>query len=384
MTTKLYDTDSYLTQFEAEVLSCQKCDKGYEVVLDRTAFFPEEGGQCCDKGTIDGIRITDVQIKADTVYHYCEKEIPAGTNVKGEIDFALRFRNMQNHTGEHIICGIAHRMYGYENVGFHLGTDYVTMDLSGPLSKEQIDQIELLANEAVFKNLKVNAYYPPMNELDRIDYRCKAELQGDIRIVEIENCDICACCAPHVSQTGEVGLIKIIDSFPHRGGVRLTIVCGSDALGDYRARFNESVAVSNLLSVKQAEISHGVRKILDDMGKLKSELSKKSKSLATLLLGTMDETDQNICIFEDGIDPDAMRTLANGGMEKTKALIAVMSGNDADGYRYILASKALNLKIISKDINCALSGKGGGSETMIQGTFKADRKTIEEYIMKIK
>lgn len=384
MTTKLYDNDSYQTHFEAKVVSCTKCDKGYETILDRTAFFPKEGGQCCDTGTIDGIRVTDVQIKGNTVYHYMEEAIPQGKTVIGKIDFALRFRNMQNHTGEHIICGIAHRLYGYENVGFHLGADYVTMDLSGPLTKEQTEEIEMLANEVVFKNLKVNAYYPPKDMLDKIDYRCKAELTGDIRIVEIENCDICACCAPHVARTGEVGLIKIIDSFPHRGGMRLTILCGYDALNDYRARYEQSVKVSNLLSVRQGEIADGVKKLLDDMGSLRHLLGERSKAIARVHLDAMAETRDNVCIFEEGIDKDAMRTLANGGMKKTAGIIAVMSGNESDGYSYIMASESINLKEKSKEINSALSGRGGGSQTMIQGTFAADKKTIEDYIMKIK
>ena len=384
MTTKLYDTDSYMTQFEAVVLSCTKCDKGYETVLDCTAFFPEEGGQCCDTGTIDGIRVTDVQIKDNTVYHYMEDAIPKGTKVIGKIDFAPRFRNMQNHTGEHIICGIAHRLYGYENVGFHLGADYVTMDLSGPLDKNQTEEIELMANEAVWANYRVNAYYPKKDELEAINYRSKSDIEGDIRIVEIENCDICACCAPHVRSTGEVGIIKIIDSYPHRGGVRLTILCGHDALMDYKARFEQSARVSSLLSVKQGEISDGVEKLLGDMSDLKRELSEKTKRYADMLISSVPETMDNICIFETGLDRNAMRNIANGLVKKTKRIAAVMSGSDNDGYNYIMASEAIGLRGIAKEINTALAGRGGGSDAMIQGTLKADRKTIEEYIMKIK
>lgn len=384
MTTKLYDTDSYMTEFEAMVLSCTKCDKGYETILDRTAFFPEEGGQCCDTGTIDGIRVTDVQIKDNTVYHYMEAEIPKGKKVIGKIDFAPRFRNMQNHTGEHIICGIAHRLYGYENVGFHLGADYVTMDLSGPLDKNQTDEIELMANEAVWANHKVNAYYPQKDELETINYRSKSDIEGDIRIVEIENCDICACCAPHVARTGEVGIIKIIDSYPHRGGVRLTILCGTDALMDYRARFEQSAKVSSLLSVKQGEIAIGVEKVLEDMSALKRELSEKTKKYTDMLITSVPDTNDSICIFETGLDPNAMRSIANGLVKKTKGIAAVMSESDSDGYNYIMASESIALRVIAKDINTALAGRGGGNDAMIQGTLKADRKTIEEYIMKIK
>ena len=121
MTEKIYDYDSYLTEFSAKVLSCEKCDKGYKTELDRTLFFPEEGGQCCDKGEISGILVTYVELSGDTIYHYTDEPLPVNETVSGKIDFKLRFRNMQNHSGEHIICGIAHRLHGLSNVGFHLG-----------------------------------------------------------------------------------------------------------------------------------------------------------------------------------------------------------------------------------------------------------------------
>ena len=380
MTEKLYDISSYDTEFTAKVVSCEKCEKGYEIVLDRTLFFPEEGGQCCDKGTLNDTVITDVQIKDDVIYHYSDTSFNPGDEVMGKIDFRLRYRNMQNHTGEHIICGIAHKMHGYENVGFHLGEDYVTMDLSGPLTKEELEEIELLANEAIYKNTAIKAYYPTDEELEAIDYRSKSEINGRVRIVEIEDCDICACCAPHVARTGEVGIIKITDSFPHRGGVRITILCGLDAFMDYRHKFNETLAISNLLSVKQNEVANGVKKLNDDMGKLRHEIAEKSKAMAAMCVDAMEETDENICIIDSSLDRDAMRIVANGGMKKTSGIVAVLSGNDTDGYSYILGSETRDLKELSKQINESLSGRGGGNKTMIQGSFAANSEQIKEYI----
>ena len=380
MTEKLYDYDSYATEFDAGVLSCEKGEKGYEIILDKTLFFPEEGGQCCDKGTLDGKVITDVQIKGDTIYHYCDEAFETGKNVHGKIDFKLRFSNMQNHTGEHIICGIAHKLYGYENVGFHLGEDYVTMDLDGPLTKEQIEEIEYMANEAVFKNVTVTACYPDAEELKTIDYRSKSELSGNIRIVTIDGFDVCACCAPHVARTGEVGLIKIVDFMAHRGGVRLTIHCGYDALRDYHERYLHTLAVSNLLSVKQTEVTEGVQKLLDDMGKLRHELAEKTKAMAAMFVDSITDSGENICIFDSSLNRDAMRTVVNGGMKKTGSAVAVFSGNDEDGYAYIIGSSAINLKVFSKDISEKLGGRGGGSETMIQGSVTASKSQIEEYI----
>lgn len=380
MTEKIYDLDSYIKEFDAKVTACKKVDDGYEILLDRTAFFPEEGGQCCDKGTLNGIEVKDVQIKDGLIYHLCSERIPVQTIVKGIIDFKLRFRNMQNHTGEHIICGIANKLYEYENTGFHLGEDFVTMDLSGPLTKEEIQDLEFRANKAVFENHKVNAYYPSKDELSSITYRSKDGVSGDIRIVDIEGCDICACCAPHVKYTGEVGLIKIIESYAHRGGTRLCIVCGYDALSDYRSRFEESVIVSQLLSVKQNKISDGVQKLLDDFGITKQKLSQKSKAYALTLINSIEETNDGILIFEDDLDNDTMRHLANEGMKKTKKLFGILCGTDENGYKYILSSENIDLKSISRDINTALDGKGGGTSTMISGFFKKSKKEIEEYL----
>lgn len=380
MTKKLYDSDSYACEFDAVVISCEKCEKGYEIVLDQTLFFPEEGGQCCDRGEIDGIEITDVQIKNETIYHYASQPFEVSKTVHGKIDFSLRFSNMQNHTGEHIICGIAHRKYGYENVGFHLGADYVTMDLDGPLTKEQIEEIEILANEAVFKNVDVMAEYPDEETLKDMDYRSKSELSGNIRIVTIDGYDVCACCAPHVARTGEVGIIKIVDYTAHRGGMRLTIHCGYDALRDYHERYLHTLAISNLLSVKQHEVTEGVQKLLDDMGKLRHELSEKNKTIAAMYVDNMTDCGENVCIFDSSLDRDAMRIIANGGMKKISGVVAVMSGNDDDGYSYIMGSQNVNLRNWSKEINSALSGRGGGSETMIQGSIGAGRAEIEEFV----
>ena len=379
MTKKLYDISAYDTEFEATVLSCKKCEKGFEIILDKTLFFPEEGGQCCDKGFLNETKVTDVQINGDTIYHYCEKELAINSTVQGKIDFDLRYRNMQNHTGEHIICGIAHKIYGYENVGFHLGEDYVTMDLSGPLTPEQIKEIEMLANIEIYKINPIKAYYPSKQELTHMFYRSKDNIEGDIRIVEIETCDVCACCAPHVARTGEVGIIKIIDSFPHRGGVRLTILCGKDALNDYIHKFNETLEISNLLSVKQNETASGVKKLLDDMGKLRHELGEKNKTLAAMYVDTVKETQGNVCIFNSDLDRDAMRIIVNGIMPKVGGVAAVMSGCDETGYSYIIGSVNIDLKEKSANINTALSGKGGGNKTMIQGSFGATKEKIENY-----
>lgn len=231
-TEKLYYHDSHSREFTATVLSCEEKvnakgkKEGYRVVLDRTLFFPEGGGQFGDRGWIDGMKVTDTQEKNGVIYHETEAPIAVGAEVKGELDYKERFSRMQQHTGEHMLSGIIHRLYGYDNVGFHLGAAETTMDFNGELTPEQVREVENLANQAVWDNIPVEILYPTKEELASMDYRSKIEIEGQVRIVRIEDVDMCACCAPHVSRTGEVGMIKVISCDRHRGGCRMTIQCG--------------------------------------------------------------------------------------------------------------------------------------------------------------
>ena len=237
MTRKLYDENSHLSSFDAAVRSCVPVHDLWQIVLDQTAFFPEGGGQGADTGMLNAARVLDVQEMGGEIVHITDTPLTPGEMVHGKLDWEKRFRRMQEHSGEHIISGLVHKLYGYRNVGFHLGDETVTMDYDGELTREQLSELEWLANEAVWKNVPITAVYPPEDVLQTIEYRSKLELTENVRIVTIEGYDVCACCAPHVSHTGEIGAIKIIDSMRHRGGVRLTILCGVDALRQYRMLF---------------------------------------------------------------------------------------------------------------------------------------------------
>ncbi len=379
MTEKLYDFDSYLKEFDATVISCDKDEKGYKTVLDRTAFFPKEGGQCADKGEIDGICVTDVQIENGIIYHFTDEPFEKGQKVHGKIDFDVRFRNMQNHTGEHIVCGIAHSLFGYENVGFHLGETEVTMDLDGELTDADIKKIEVLANEAVWKNAEVTAFYPSEEELETLSYRSKSEIKDAVRIVTIEGIDNCACCAPHVKNTGEVGIIKIADFMRHRGGMRLTLLCGKDAYTDYEKRCIASKEISNLLSVPQGEIADGVQKLHADLNGLRKELSDKTKENIILNVERFENSDSPLCLFLEDADSDTMRLASNKLKEKTSSVSVVYSGNDENGYSYVMAVADGDIAPFLKDANDALSGRGGGKGTMASGRFSSTREKIENH-----
>ena len=233
MTEKLYYKDSHCLVFDAVVIDCREEKKGYSVVLDRTAFFPEGGGQLADTGTLGGVRVTDVHEKGGDIRHYTNAPLTVGECVHGEIDKEQRLRRMQNHSGEHILSGLVHNTYGYDNVGFHMGAECMIIDFSGELSWEQLMELETKANGVVRQNLPLHIWFPNEAELHALEYRSKLELTENVRIVEIPGVDRCACCAPHVERTGEVGVVKILDSQRHRGGQRVSVICGLDALEDY-------------------------------------------------------------------------------------------------------------------------------------------------------
>lgn len=381
-TEKLYDTDAYRTEFEARVLSCTENDGKYHVVLDRTLFFPEEGGQACDTGNINGIPVTDVTIEKDgTITHRLPSPLKVGDTVKGEIDFAPRFRKMQHHTGEHILSGLAHRLYGAENVGFHLGDTDVTMDLSVELDRYALDRIETLANEAVYRNLPVTARYLTPEEIRTAVYRSKLDLTENVRVVTVQDYDDCACCAPHVARTGEIGAIKILDFMRYKGGVRLHIVCGADALTDYRTRYTQAVSISNLLSAKQTDIVEAVEALQNAL----VEEKRAQNALLDRILAEEQkrlpegEAEEDLVLFAPLLDARRLRELVNRAVPKTKGLAAAFAGSDETGYTYIIGSKALDLRAMSKEINESLSGRGGGSKEMIQGSVKATEAEIRAY-----
>ncbi len=379
MTLKLYDLDSHLKAFDAIVLNCEPAGERWRVILDQTAFFPEGGGQPADPGTLGGAAVLDVQEEPEGIAHYLSAPLPVGETVHGELDWPVRFRRMQSHTAEHLFCGFAHKRYGYENVGFHLGEDAVIFDLSGELTWAQLLELERLVNEAIWADVPVQTEYPDPALLPNMTYRSKLELTENVRIVTIEGYDVCACCAPHVQRTGEIGAAKIIDAMRHRGGMRITILAGTDAQGDYDKRAEQVKAISNLLSAPRDEIVPAVEKLLQEKEALERTLAERDRKLCDMRLRSLRATPGNICIVDEFEDPVAMRELVNAGMELAGGVCAAFSGNDADGYRYIIGSKTVDLRAEAKAINAALRGKGGGKPTMIQGSCEATKAEIETY-----
>ncbi|MBQ8857025.1 MAG: hypothetical protein IJ024_02650 [Lachnospiraceae bacterium] len=398
---RLFDKDSYLKEFQATVVSCeQKNEDTWQVVLDQTAFFPEGGGQSGDTGwlivctpecemkkTISEIStyiaVTDIKEKAGVIYHETKKLLEEGTVVNGKIDFAERFDKMQQHTGEHILSGIVCATYGYHNVGFHLGAEITTLDFNGELSPEQVLDLEVKANEAIYENLPVQVLFPSKVELETLDYRSKIEIEGQVRIVEIPGVDRCACCAPHVKSTAEVGVIKILSCDRHRGGCRLTIVCGMRALKDYQKKQDSVGKISAALSAKPDKVAEAVTHLQEQQQSLREQLNRIQAMYLQEKIEKISAEDKYICIFEEALDSIAVRNFVNAAMERCDGICGAFMGSDQKGYHYILGSKTVDVREVSKKLNAQFSGKGGGKPQMVQGSLIGSKNEIREIFEEI-
>ena len=383
MTEKLYETDGSRLVFSATVLSCERAGDGFAVKLDRTAFFPGGGGQECDVGLLGGVAVLGASLSGDEVIHQAVAPLPVGSTVTGEVDASVRFPRMQCHTAEHIVSGLIHARYGYDNVGFHLGSDEVTMDFNGELSAGQLEEIETLANRVVWSDVPVTVSFPSPEELPRLSYRSKLDLTENVRLVTIEGVDVCACCAPHVAKTGEIGQIRLLGFIRYKGGVRVRLVAGETALADYRARCRAAERVSKLLSVPQEKIAEGVEKALAASDALAATNAALRRRLAELIAGDLTPTEGNRTFFLSGVesDPDIARRVANLAAPVTAGIVAVCYGESENGFRYLLASDRVDLRAVLPEINRALSGRGGGKPGMAEGSFAASREEIERYFL---
>ncbi|WP_294481088.1 alanyl-tRNA editing protein [uncultured Ruminococcus sp.] len=382
MTKKLFD-DGMLFSFSAVVTDCKETKNGFEVTLDRSAFFPEGGGQAGDVGTLGGVKVIDTYEKNGEVIHLCNSALEVGTEVRGEINENIRIRRMQNHSGEHLLMGFIHQKLGYENVGFHMGSDEVLLDLNGVISTEDIRECEQKANEAIARNVPINISYPDSEELVSLSYRSKLEMTENVRIVTIEGIDNCACCAPHMPSTGGIGIVKVISHEINRGGTRLHILCGLDALDLIRQRMESNAAISHLLSAKPEKTADAVEKLLNENISLKRQITENERRAAEEIISELkNDSRKSFCIFTKGLGRNTMREIANSAVKLTDGAAAVFS-EEQDGFGYIIASEKLPLRTIAKDINSVLHGKGGGSDLMIQGSLNAERGAIEKYFSEL-
>ena len=383
-TIELYYEHPYKTDFEADIISIDACDtkeNTYKVILNQTLFFPEAGGQSCDKGEIILGDITtvveNVQIdKEGTITHHIHSSSPLDTKslvdagIKGKIDWEHRFSNMQQHSGEHIFSGIVHEKYGYDNVGFHLSDNSVTMDYNGYLSPDDVAGIEALVNKVIADNVGIDCSFPRDNELESIDYRCKGELTGDVRIVEIKGVDICACCCPHVARTGEIGLLKVISSIKYKGGTRLSILCGFRALKYFSSLQADMNELRVMLSSELSEVVNNVASIKNERDELKIKLREANKAKLISEIDNLSDSAKAL-IFTDEVDAKSQREALNYLIKRRDNYCGILMGDDKKGYSYLIGSNSLDSTLIGARLKESFGAKGGGKKEMIQGFVEA-------------
>ena len=384
-TKKLYDFDAYAVEFEASVLACVEIEanegKRYEVILDQTLFFPEEGGQTPDKGSLGDAGVVDVQIKNDCIKHYLTKPLEVGASVHGRIDWQHRFFNMQQHSGEHLFSGLAYRKYGYKNVGFHLSDQIVTMDFDGVLTEAQLQEMEWEINEAIVANVAIKTGYPSKEELAQMEYRSKMEIDGDVRIVEVEGYDLCACCAPHVRRTGEIGMFKIQSVQNYKGGVRISFLCGFRALEEYRKKAKIISDLSGILTTNQDLLADNVAKMKSQKQSMKAEHRNEKQTIMEEKIAKIPAEQADVILFEQELENLVMRNTVNKLMETHTGVCAVFAGTDAEGYNFIIGSKSVDCREMAATLRKELHARGGGSPQMIQGSVVAEQEKIVQQLL---
>lgn len=433
-TTRLYEENAYLAGCEATVLAVYRVEDQtpqgerdsdereknngigpvWEVILDRTVFFPEGGGQSPDTGWIISYgrgrvagctyRVTDVQI-ADGVIRHTVTAVPSdpasddpevknadscgqefsgpavGDNVTIAIDWERRFGFMQNHTGEHILSGLMHSRYGFDNIGFHLSDHSVTVDVNGQLDEEEILALEREANEVIYRNAEVEILYPSEKELPQYVYRSKIEIEGQVRLVRIPDVDLCACCATHVRRTGQIGLIKIVRTVKFNGGMRLFILCGRRAFEMVQRQQQCVEEVSHLTNRSRDEIGDGVRHLLDEIGSLKQKNRELEYKAASLRIDAIPAEQENAVLFVGEMDAIVQRNMVNRLMEEHSGICGVFCGDDEAGYRYIIGSRTLDARETQKKLREKLGAKGGGKPAMVQGSVSGTKASVEEVLL---
>lgn len=378
---KLYYEDCHLSCFTAQVLSCEKTEKGYLITLDQTAFYPEGGGQASDTGTLGGVQVLAAWESGEQVLHLCDGPLQVGCHVEGRINYDHRFDLMQQHTGEHMVSGILHARYGAHNTGFHMGADAITIDFDVEIPPQDLPLIEAMANKAVWENVPVRCWYPAREELPTVSYRSKKALQWPVRVVQIQGIDTCACCGVHVANTGEVGLIKLFSCIRFRGGSRIEMLCGKRALEYLNRVYEQNLLVSRAFSAKAMQTGAAAEKMNEMLAQQKYRLvgleNQLFDTIAQIRAGKGD-----VLLFQPGLDAQSVRRLADVTAQACGGIAAVFSGEDSQGYAYALVAPDGDLRELCSQLNQALNGRGGGKGSFCQGSVRSSEESIRAFFRK--
>ena len=376
-TEKLYYADPFLTDFTATVLDCQPGKNGYLVTLDRTAFYPEGGGQPADHGVLDGAAVTDVHEKNGVILHNVDRAVEIGKTVTGAIDWGRRFDHMQQHSGEHICSGLICERFRCDNVGFHMGADIVTIDFNADISWEELLEIEATANQYLYENHPIDIQFHRGAELEAIDYRSKKALEGDVRIVAFPGADCCACCGTHVVRSGQVGLVKFLSVQKFRDGVRIELLSGKRAHRYLSECWAQDVRIAQALSVKPNASFAGVERVLAELSALKQRCAKLEESVFAQTAAQY-EGKGDVLLFEDEMSGDSLRKLCDAVTNHCGGRCAVFAGADG-AYKYAIGHVGGDLRELTKKMNAELNGRGGGKPNFVQGSVAAVRGAIETF-----
>ena len=376
-TKKLYYEDPFLREFTAAVTSCEEAKGGYLITLDRTAFYPEGGGQPYDTGALGEAKVLEVHDKGGVITHLCDKPLAVGESVDGRIDWARRFDHMQQHSGEHICSGLICERFHCDNVGFHMGAESVTIDFNADISWNELMEIEEAANRYICEDHPIDIHFYRGAELDAVEYRSKKPLEGDVRIVAFPGADCCACCGTHVARSGQVGLVKFLSVQKFRDGVRIELLCGDRARRYLSACWEQSLRIGQALSVKPVASAAAVERLQGELGALKLRCAKLEESVfaqtAAQHAGRGD-----VLLFEDELSGDSLRKLCDAVANSCGGRCAVFAGADG-AYKYAIGHAGGDLRELTKKMNAALSGRGGGKPNFVQGSVSCDRAAIEAF-----
>lgn len=377
-TKRLYYEDVYKKEFTAKVLECRESKKGYEIILNQTAFYPEGGGQPSDTGILGGINVKEVHEKDGELIHYTDGPLEVGMDVIGKINWGRRFDLMQQHSGEHIVSGLVHEAFGYDNVGFHMGSDVITIDFNGMLDEEQMAEIEAKVNQIIWENQEVEIFYPTEEELKNLDYRSKKELSGWVRIVRFPGADTCACCGTHVTRTGEIGMVKLLSVVKFREGVRMEMLSGKRVL-DYLNMVNEqNRQISVKLSAKMDKTASAVARLQDENFALKGRVHALEEEFIVGEAAKWKEK-ENVVLFQEGMEAGSVQKLTDAILQVCKGRCAVFSRNADGSYKYAMGEKDGDLRQFTKEMNAVLNGRGGGKPFFVQGSVQASEKEIRAF-----
>ncbi len=379
MTEKLFENNSLLKTCMAEVTACTEKDGKYFVELDQTVFFPEGGGQLSDKGKLGDALVSHVSEKEGHIYHECDKPLVVGSKVEAVLDWKVRLDRMQQHLGEHLLSYACWKLFKANNVGFHMNEDDVFIDLDKELTDEDLLQAELYTNEIIWDNRPVHISYMDSAEAVKLKDKMRkfnSKLTGTLRIVSVEDADICTCCGTHPPFTGMLGSVKVIRHEKHKGGCRVEFVCGRRALLDADAKNSTLLSVAQGLSVKPEQVPDALAKLKADLlaqlDAAKSKLLKieEAKIQEAYVAAPMAADGVKVLVLPmDGHDAKDIKVF----LPKVTALenvISVMVAAQPERISYAVAlgsNTKGDCRAVIKLLNETFGGRGGGKSDCAQG-----------------